>query len=93
MKKSVSGIPYSQLRSFRDITKHIGNKRQSRRRVMVESQDCSSSQTDETTELNYLVIPIPEDISYEEKIERFAFLADKIADVKGSNVICMAMWF
>jgi hypothetical protein len=88
-----NSFPYSQLRSFRDITKHIGNKRESRRQVVAESQDYSILQTDETTELNYLVIPIPEDISYEEKIERFAFLADKITDVKGSNVICMAMWF
>lgn len=93
MKNSVSGIPYDQLRCFRDVTKHIRDKRELRREAVAESQDYWSSQTDETTELNYFVVPIPEDISYDEKLRRFSFLADKITDVEGSNVICMAMWF
>jgi hypothetical protein len=57
-----------------------------------ESQGYTVLQTDEATDLDYLVMSIPKDIGYEEKMQRISLLADKVTDVEGSDVICMATW-
>jgi hypothetical protein len=79
-----------RLRSFKDVTKHIGRKGE--RSVVKESQDYSVLQPQKVTDLNYFVISVPRNISYDEKLQRLSLLADKVTDVEGSDVICMVMW-
>ncbi len=84
-----------RLRSFREVTKHVGIDRQLRR--LAEALDLTQSRqnsavSDETTTLTYFIMSIPKDCTYEEKIDRLSEIADKVLAVEGSDAICLSMW-
>jgi hypothetical protein len=87
--------PRRRLRSFREVTKHVGIDRQLRR--LAEALDLTKSRqksavSDETATLSYFIISIPKDCTYAEKIDRLSDVADAILDVEGSDVMCFSMW-
>ena len=88
MEQQSTTPPRRRLRRFRDF---IGHQKR-HKSGLKETQDYSDLQTDETTDLDYFVMSVPKNISYQEKMQRLSALADKVADVDGSDVICMAMW-
>jgi hypothetical protein len=68
-------------------------KRGSKRRsVIKEAKNYSIVQSDETTELSYLVLSVPKNLSYDEKMRRLALLADKVTGLEDSDAICIAAW-
>jgi hypothetical protein len=84
-----------KLKSFKEVTKHVGVDRQIRR--IAESLDLTKSRqnsavSNETTILSYLIMSVPKDCTYEEKIDRLSEIADTILAVEGSDVICFSMW-
>jgi hypothetical protein len=82
-----------KLRSFGDVTGEAERKRGSKRRsVIKEAKNYSIVQSDETTELSYLVLSVPKNLSYDEKMRRPALLADKVTGVEDSDAICIAAW-
>lgn len=60
--------------------------------VIKEAKNYSIVQSDETTELSYLVLSVPKNLSYDEKMRRLALLADKVTGVEDSDAICIAAW-
>ncbi len=87
--------PRRKLRSFKEVTKHVGIDRQLRR--LAEAMDLTKSRqnsavSDETTTLSYFIMSIPKDRTYEEKIDRLSEIADTILEVEGSDVLCISMW-
>ncbi len=87
--------PRRKLKSFNEITKHVGVKHQVRR--LAEALDLTKSRqnsavSDETTTLSYFIMSIPKDCTYEEKIDRLSEIADTILAVEGTDVMCFSMW-
>jgi len=84
-----------KLKSFKEVTKHVGIDRQLRR--LAEALDLTKSRqnsavSDETTTLSYFIMSIFKDCTYEEKIDRLSEIADTILGVEGSDVLCFSMW-
>jgi hypothetical protein len=89
----ISTPPRRRLKSVQEVAGNIGRRRCSTQQSLrQESQDYSVLQTDETTDLNYFVMSLPKDLSFDEKVKRIAILANKVTDVEESDVICMALW-
>ena len=87
--------PRRRLKSFKEVTKHVGVERQIRR--LAEAMDLTkprrnSTVSDETTTLTYFIMSIRKDCTYEEKIDRLSEIADTVLAVEGSDVICFSMW-
>jgi hypothetical protein len=85
--------PRRRLRSFGSLTKHI-DKRELRP-VIEETQpqrSVSATQTDKTMNLGYLIMSVPKDLTYQEKIERLSEVADTVTAVEGSDVMVFSMW-
>ncbi len=87
--------PRRKLKSFKEVTKHVGVDRQIRR--LAEALDLTKSRqnsavSDETTTLSYFIMSIPKDCTYAEKIDRLSEIADTILDVEGTDVMCFSMW-
>jgi hypothetical protein len=87
--------PRRKLKSFKEVTKHVGVERQLRR--LAEALDLTKSRqnsavSDQSTTLSYFIMSIPKDCTYEEKIDRLSEVADTILEVEGSDVLCFSMW-
>ncbi len=87
--------PRRKLKSFKEVTKHVGIDRQLRR--LAEALDLTKPRqdgavSDETTTISYFIMSIPKDCTYEEKIDRLSEVADTILAVEGSDVMCFSMW-
>ena len=84
--------PHRRLRSFRDVTKHIGIDRTVRR--LAEEMDLTGPRSDDPkVDLNYFTISIPMRLSDEEKMERLSEMVDTVTAVgEGSDVMILGMW-
>jgi hypothetical protein len=86
----------SGLRRFRDVTRHIRRRRPvSLKEARIATKPHNKEtvpQIQEATDLNYLVVSVPNDVDYEEKLERISAVADTITSVEGSDVMLMALW-
>jgi hypothetical protein len=75
------------LRSFRDVTGHVGRKRATRH-LRLEADN----QPDEVTDVQYCVTGLPRDITRDEKLARLSELAETITNIENSDVFVISMW-
>jgi hypothetical protein len=80
--------PKHRLRSYRDV---VGNLRHRRPRKHLTLRE-ASDQADAATDLQYFVTGLPKDASQSEKNDRIAELADRITNIKESDVFVISMW-
>ncbi len=81
---------HRRLRPFKEVTKHVGVKRQIRR--IAEPLDFVEAQNPKV-DLNYFTFSIPMRRSDEEKMERLAELVDTISAIEDSDVILLGCGF
>ena len=82
-----------RLKSFRAVTDlRSGSKRDLKRPTLEVSQEFAVLQANNTVDLNCIVFSLPRDLPHEKKMKRLSTFAGKVADITGSDVICMAMW-
>ena len=91
MGKSI-GSKQLNLRSFRSVTRHIGERSIPERHALHEKQDQSTTQTDDKTDLRYLVMSVPKDASNDEKADRLAEFSDVVTNITNSDVFLLGMW-
>ena len=84
--------PHRRLRSFRSVTRHIGERSISKQHALHEKQDQSTTQTDDKTDLRYLVMSVPKDASNDEKSDRLAEFSDVVTNITNSDVFLLGMW-
>ena len=77
----------NKLRSFRDVTGHVGRKR-TPRHLRLESEN----HPDEVTDVQYCVTGLPKDMAYNDKLARVSKLADTITSIESSDVFVISMW-
>jgi len=78
-----------RLKSFKTVTE---SKKDLKRPALQISQDFAELRANNTVDLNCIVFSLPRDLPHEKKMERLSTFTDKVVDVTGSDVICMAMW-
>ena len=81
--------PRRRLRSFRDVTKHVGIDRQLRR--LAESLNLPEAQNPKV-DLNYFTLFIPMGLSDEEKSTRLSEMVDTVSAIEDSDIILLGMW-
>jgi hypothetical protein len=82
-----------RLKSFKAVTElRSGSRRDLERPILEVSQDYAVLQANNTVDLNCIVFSLPRDLPHEKKMKRLSTFAQKVADITGSDVICMAMW-
>jgi hypothetical protein len=86
--------PRRRVRSFREVTKHVGVDRLVRR--LAEALDLTKSrrngQANPKVDLNYFTVSIPMVLSEEEKSERLSDLVETVTAIDGSDVILLGIW-
>jgi hypothetical protein len=84
--------PRRRLKSFKEVTKHVGVQRQIRR--LAEEMDLTKPRSnDPTVDLNYFTMSIPTRLSNEEKSARLSEMVDTVTAVaEGSDVVILGMW-
>jgi hypothetical protein len=86
--KTIRGFG-SRLKPFKAVTE---SKKDLERSTLQVSQDFAELQANNTVDLNCIVFSLPKDLPREKKMKRLSTFAAKVADITGSDVICMAMW-
>jgi hypothetical protein len=81
--------PRRRLKSFKEVTKHVGVKHQVRR--LAESLDFVEAQNPKV-DLNYFTLSIPRHLWDEEKMEAVSELVDTVQAIEDSDVILLGMW-
>ena len=81
--------PRRRLRSFREVTKHVGIDRQLRR--LAESLNLPEAQNPKV-DLNYFTLSIPMRLSDNEKSERLSEMVDTVSAIEDSDVIVLGIW-
>ena len=81
--------PRRRLRSFRDVTKHVGIDRQLRR--LAKSLNLPEAQNPKV-DLNYFTLFIPMGLSDEEKSTRLSEMVDTVSAIEDSDIILLGMW-
>ena len=76
-----------KLRSFRDVTGHVGRKRFPKH-LRLEAQN----QPDEVTDVQYCVTGLPKDMACNDKLACLSELADTITNIENSDVFVISMW-
>ena len=76
-----------RLRSFRDVTGHVGRKRATKH-LSLEGEN----QADEVTDVQYYVTGLPKDMAHNDKLARLSELADTITKIDSSDVMVISMW-
>ena len=80
--------PKRRLRSYRDVVGNFRYQRPRKHRAFHEADN----QADAATDLQYFVTGLPKDASQSEKNDRIAELADRITNIKESDVFVISMW-
>jgi hypothetical protein len=78
-----------KLKSFYEVTKHVGVDRQIRR--LAESLNFAEAQNPKV-DLNYLTISISRHLADEEKMEALSEVVDTVMSIQNSDVILLGMW-
>jgi hypothetical protein len=86
--------PRRRLRSFREVTKHIGLERQVGRlaEAMNLTESRRNGEANPKVDLNYFTVSIPMVRSEEEKNERLSDLVETVTAIDGSDVILVGIW-
>jgi hypothetical protein len=86
--------PRRRLRSFREVTKHIGLERQVGRlaEAMNLTESRRNGEANPKVDLNYFTVSIPMVLSEEEKNERLSDLVETVTAIDGSDVILVGIW-
>jgi len=80
-----------RLRSFREVTKHVGVDRQVRR--LAQAMHLTEARSnDPKVDLNYFTISVPMRLSDEEKKETLSELVDSVQAIEGSDVLLLGIW-
>ena len=83
-----TSISHTPKRRLRDI---VGNIRWQRPRTHLTVRK-ADNKPDAATNLQYFVTGLPKDASQSEKNDRIAELADRITNIKESDVFVISMW-
>jgi len=81
--------PRRKLKSFKEVTKHVGVDRQIRR--LAESLNVAEAQNP-TVDVKYFTFSIPMRLSDEEKMDTLSELVDTVQAIEDSDVILLGMW-
>ena len=76
-----------RLRSFRDVTGHVGRKRTAKH-LRLEPEN----QPDEVTAVQYCVTGLQKDMTRDEKLACFSEFTDTITNIDSSDVMVISMW-
>ena len=82
-------VPSRKLKSFREVTKHVGVNWNIRR--LAESLNLAETQNPKV-DLNYCTLSIPMRLSDEEKMERLSEVVDTVMAIQNSDVTLLGIW-